>query len=217
MATLMEKKQEKRNKPVLNEAQDRERKGYTVSLKDNRSGAATIAQEQMRQLVCDGVREKSGNRFVDRRSSSREQKRLQLRIDDHLGHAMGEQIQRMKIRTVNKVSKVSGATHNKHVVATGAQADTAKAAYLHSTFVTSDNILTAAVDVDDHSFTEEQGVSSGRYDFNTNVVLSLWEKTAGPGSGNPVSKKIDGVSSPCCIGVKKGGDEKIKITHFRAI
>lgn len=122
--------------------------------------------------------------------------------------------QLMKIRGTNKNSEVSGATHNKHVVDTASQADVAKAAYSDSTFVTSDNDLKTPVDTDTHNFTEAANVASARYDFNDNVKIYLWSKSEGVGKDKPVTKTIDGVSTQTEIGAKKGGDDKIKITHF---
>ncbi|HEX7842138.1 MAG TPA: DUF4157 domain-containing protein [Kofleriaceae bacterium] len=128
--------------------------------------------------------------------------------------ATSQPVQRMKIRTTKKASVLSGATNSKHVVATENQEAAAKAAYAHSTFVTSADAITSVVDANDHNFTEENGAASARFDFDASVVVSLWNKTGGQGS-DTVERKIDNKATTCEIGVKKTGDDKVQVTHFK--
>lgn len=130
-------------------------------------------------------------------------------------------IQKMKIRGTDQPSEVSSTTKNKHVVAVGDQATKAEEAYGSSTFVTSEAILTSAVNANAHNFTEAANAKSARFDFEANVPIYQWDKT-GPraiperfAKGEPVSKTIDGQNTTCEIGVVKGGDDKIKVTHFK--
>lgn len=151
----------------------------------------------------------ASSQFKDNRTQSVTQRKLQdvARKSDRVQ-------QQMKIRNTDKASEISNATRNKHVVATGEQEATAKAAYSSSTFVTSSALLTNAIDSNDHNFTEDADKPSGRKDIDADVVIYQWNKKDGVGIGNDVEKTIDGVSTSCEIGAKKGGDDKIKITHF---
>jgi hypothetical protein len=125
----------------------------------------------------------------------------------------------MSVRGAHKASEVSSTTRNKHVVALGDQAATAQAGYGSSTFVTSTADLTDAVDANAHDFIGANGVASARFDFEASVKIYLYDKTEAPpagfAKGKPVSKTIDGVATTCEIGVKKTGDDKIQVTHFK--
>lgn len=129
--------------------------------------------------------------------------------------ATSQPVQRMKIRTTNKASVLSGATNSKHVMAADDQEAAARADYTSSTFVTSANAITGVVDANDHNFTEANGVVSDRFDFEANVVISFWSKTEGPGRNKPVERTINNQATNCEIGVKKTGDDKVQVTHLQ--
>ncbi|MEQ9552081.1 MAG: hypothetical protein RIM23_21045 [Coleofasciculus sp. G3-WIS-01] len=133
----------------------------------------------------------------------------------------GGVMQRMQVRGQKKQSEVSSTTAQKHVVAQAAQPAQAQANYGDSTFVLSKQVLTNAVDANAYNFTEQSGAKSQRYDIQAKVVIYQYEKTGDPPSGlaknQPVALTIDGVATLCEIGVKKGGDDKLKITHFKKL
>jgi hypothetical protein len=133
----------------------------------------------------------------------------------------GAAIQRMKTRGTAKTSEVSSATHNKHVVAVNGQAQAALDAYTNSTFVLTDADLTGPVDANDHNFLDLANEKSARKNINANVTIYLYNKRAplpqGNGEGKPVDLAINGVATNCEIGAVKGGDDKIKITHFMKV
>jgi uncharacterized protein (DUF427 family) len=155
---------------------------------------------------------KSGENIVAQKKSS--DKQSPEFVDNHPASEIQKSIQRMKIRDVNKSSEVSVTTHGKHVAGTGEQAAIAKANYSDTTFITSDDILTSIVDSNTHNFKEEKGTASERFDFDADVTIYQWNKNEGVGKDKAVTRTIDGVDTSCEIGVKKGGDEKLKITHF---
>jgi hypothetical protein len=130
-------------------------------------------------------------------------------------------VQRMKVQGANTLSEVSSPTKTKHVVALANQATQAEANYGDSTFVTSDQALTAPVNANTYNFTEPTGTKSGRKDIQANVVIYQYNKTGNPPGGlaknQPVTLAINGVSTLCEIGVVKGGDDKLKITHFKKV
>jgi hypothetical protein len=132
-------------------------------------------------------------------------------------------IQAMKIRGTDQASQVSTITHNKHVVNIGDQAAKAESGFGSSTFVTSDDILTSAVNTNTHDFAELAIQKSARFDFEANVPIYQWDKTGTKaipekfGKGEPVSKTINGHDTNCEIGVVKGGDDIIKVTHFKKV
>jgi hypothetical protein len=130
-------------------------------------------------------------------------------------------LQAMAIRGGASPSVVSGTTHTKHVKATGDQAAAAAGNFGSTTFVTSDAALTSAVDAHAHDFTEAAGKASARFDFNADVAISQYSKTEAPpdgfAKGKPVTKDIDNAVHSCEIGATKGGDDKIKVTHFKKL
>jgi hypothetical protein len=131
----------------------------------------------------------------------------------------GARLQRMSIRGVDTASSVSGTTRTKHVVAAADQAARAAAEFGSTTFVTSEAVLTDAVDADDHDFTEAAAAKSARFDLAATVEVSRYDKTepppAGFARGKPVSKTIDDADTACEIGVVKTGADAISITHFK--
>jgi hypothetical protein len=130
-------------------------------------------------------------------------------------------VQPMSVRGTVTAAVVSGPTRTKHVVPTVSQAVTAVANYGDSTFVASDADLTAAVDGNAHNFLEANGVASARYNFNAMVTIYQFEKRppfpAGLAKTQPVDQTINGVATNCEIGVVKGGDDAIKVTHFKKV
>ena len=167
--------------------------------KDNKSRAVVNSVGQQK------ANRKQSFGFVDNRPESEVQKSLQ----------------RMKIRTVDKASEVIAATHNKHVMGIEGQAADAKAGYGPRTYITSDAILTNIVDANPHNFTDGNGVKSARKLITEDVAIYQYEKDEDPPAGwakdKPVTRTVNGESKPCEIGVTKGGDEKLKIDHFRYI
>ncbi|HAX90316.1 MAG TPA: hypothetical protein DCY91_29780 [Cyanobacteria bacterium UBA11370] len=139
----------------------------------------------------------------------------------HVVQQKGEVVQRMKVRGVDKPSEVSSPTRTKHVVALSNQAATAQANYGDSTFVVSEDVLTNAVNANNYDFPEQSGVKSARQDIQANVVIYQYTKTEAPPGGfaktKPVTLTINGVSTLCEIGVIKGGDDVLKITHFKKL
>lgn len=146
----------------------------------------------------------------------------QLEIMDNRPHSEAHKfIQRMKTQAGDKASEVTSTTHDKHVKDVGSQAADAQAGYGPKTYVTSDSVLTSIVDADPYQFAEANGVKSARKLITNDVVIYQYEKTnakpAGWAKGEPVHQTINGESKLCEIGVTKGGDEKLKIDHFRYI
>lgn len=123
-------------------------------------------------------------------------------------------VQRMKVREVPEAAELHPDTRKKHVVPADEQAEKARAAYTSSTFVTSVDVITDVVNSNDHNFVENTGQASDRFDFEANVNIYQWNKTEGVGKGKPVEKVIDNASTPCEIGVKKNGVDKLQVTHF---
>lgn len=143
----------------------------------------------------------------------------QENLNNMLNQQKPKTIQKMKADGVPKESEVdprSGRTLEKHVVAIGDQSAKAVAAYTNMTFVTSKSDLTTPVDSDGHDFTEGVGVAStATHYINADVKIYQWNKTEGEGETKPSEKTIDGESKSCEIGVRKTGDNKIRITHFK--
>lgn len=135
--------------------------------------------------------------------------------------AVGRVLQRMSVRATKTPSVVSSDTRKKHVFALNAHEAEAEGGYGPRTFVTSDATLTNAVDENDHDFTETANKSSARFDFQTGIPVHQFEKAEAPpagwAKGKPVSKTVDGEEKPCEIGAIKGGDDAIKVTHFKLI
>lgn len=140
-------------------------------------------------------------------------------VDNRPKSNMEKVLQNMKVDGVAVASTVSGAKHNKHVVADGEQAATAQANYGDSTFVRAASLLSDAIDAD----TTQDWVSvegqSGRVDIDANIVIDQWGKNedapAGLEKTKPVTKTIDNTSTSCEIGAKKYGDGTIKVCHFK--
>ena len=166
-------------------------------VRKSRSAANSVSQKKSNVIQGFGI--------VDNRPQSESQK----------------SIQRMKTLAGDKASEVTSATHNKHVMGTAGQEANAKAGYGPRTYVTSDSVLTSIVDADPHKFTEENGAKSDRKLITKDVVIYQYEKTeaapAGWAKEKPVHQTVNGESKSCEIGVTKGGDEKLKIDHFRYI
>jgi len=136
-------------------------------------------------------------------------------------HAVGRVLQRMSVRSTKSKAVVSSDTRKKHVCAVDAQEAEARGGFGPRTFVASESILTNAVDQDDHDFTEAATTPSARFDFQANIPVHQFEKTEGPpagwAKGKPVNKTCDGEEKACEIGAIKGGDDIIKVTHFKMI
>jgi hypothetical protein len=132
----------------------------------------------------------------------------------------GPVIRRMKVDGADVPSSVSGTTSTKHVMALAGQAADAQAGYGSRTFVTSDAILTAAVDADGHDF-PAGAARSARHDCRASVPIYQYDKTGAPpaglAAGQPVNKSIDGVATTCEIGAVKTGAGDISITHFKKV
>jgi hypothetical protein len=144
---------------------------------------------------------------------------LQSLFGPSLAQSSSAPMQMMTVRTGAKAATVSGETSRKHVMAASGQEAAAREGFGSRTFVSDGSLLTAKVDAHDHNFTEEARVASGRFDFDADVVITQWDKTEAPPGGlakdKPVAKTIDGVSTSCEIGVTKGGDDALKVTHFK--
>jgi hypothetical protein len=129
-------------------------------------------------------------------------------------------IRRMSVGGTAKASSVSGTTRAKHVMAVAGQEADAQAGYGSRTFVTSDAVLTAAVDADAHDFAAGPA-RSARFDINASVPIYQYDKTnpppAGLAAGQPVTKSIDGAATNCEIGAVKTGTGDISITHFKKV
>lgn len=132
----------------------------------------------------------------------------------------GPVIRRMTVGGVAVGSSVSGATHTKHVVAEAGQAADAAAGYGSRTFVTSDAVLTAAVDANATNFAAGPA-RSARVDINAMVPIYQYDKTnappAGLAAGQPVARSINGVATNCEIGAVKTGAGAVSITHFKKV
>jgi hypothetical protein len=139
-------------------------------------------------------------------------------------NSTGPALQRMSIRGTEQGSVVSTAAHNKHVVAdTTTHEALAAAGYGPRTFITGDDVLTGAVDDNDHDFDVPAATRSDRFNFNADLPIYQFEKTeprpAGWAAGQPVAQTHDGEEASCEIGVVKpgsgGGAERIEVTHFK--
>jgi hypothetical protein len=129
-------------------------------------------------------------------------------------------LQRMSVAGTAVASSVSGETRTKHVVASAGQQAAADGGYGDRTFVRSDNVLTAAVDADPHSFAAG-AARSGRQDVQAQVTIDQWQKTtrtpAGLAAGQPCTQTITNTASTCEIGAVKTGTGAISITHFKKV
>lgn len=132
----------------------------------------------------------------------------------------GPTIRRMSVGGAPTASSVSGTTSAKHVMAEPGQAADAAAGYGSRTYVTSEAVLTAAVDADAHNFAAGPA-RSARVDVNASVPIYQYDKTnappAGLAAGQPVARSVNGVATNCEIGAVKTGAGEISITHFKKV
>jgi hypothetical protein len=128
--------------------------------------------------------------------------------------ASASPIQKMSVKGNAVASTVSADTHSKHVVATNDQAAAAKANEGSTTFVTSDALITAAVDANNYNFTMTPSAYRNIY---ANVVCSRYDKSVNnkQGAGEAVAIAINAQATNCQIGVQKTRARKLKVTHFK--
>ena len=93
------------------------------------------------------------------------------------------------------------------------------------TYVRAVNLLTAAIDADNHDFAASPQASN-RVDIHVQVTIDQWDKNvrtpAGRAAGQPSTRTINNTLTPCEIGAVKPGKnpadpERISITHFQKV